>query len=592
LTSLDLRNNNISEWAGDILGAMLSNNTGLQKLDLRWNGLGSEGGEALAKGLARNRTVTEILLSGNKVSDETLRTIEDLLTKNRGGKPSPTKTGGETPQSARPIPPGGELPGLSIPPFPQERGESFTRKVTTTTTTTTSNSNFSPLVSNTTPRDRPDYFLQSPERNEGDNASPETFSPPQGDRSMTGASPASTQRSTSPPKREGSSGGGGGVGTWGSLRTKVKVVGAVTGGLDKWDSSLRDKVIEMSKSLQKEKESYIALEKRYGDEILARSDLELKTHEQEQIIRDLQERLANAEELGEVRLREVERELERQRTLREQAEDALGRLKEKLSKMSNERELERAQYDSQQQNLEKQIRTLTQEVHNLKRQMEERDGAARLREERLMEELRQTDEQRTYAEERCLKMVQQTREEMDAHLLTLKTEYEDRIEELTERLSRSERDRAMLEDKLKQAEQDAGDKVQEVTSSLKMEYDRRISQIEARKEEMRSEMDRLMEDLKAARLKIAQLENDINRLETKLAQQAEEHSDEMTKLINDHASVKKKLSDRNADLEAQLIAKGKEILRLKEDHNRAMQDLQEKAVLALRGEFDKAKRAS
>ena len=83
LTELDLRNNGISSTGAGALGEMLAKNTSLKRIDLRWNNLGASGGKAILDGLQRNSSVIELTLAGNKVADETLRSIEHLLHKVR-----------------------------------------------------------------------------------------------------------------------------------------------------------------------------------------------------------------------------------------------------------------------------------------------------------------------------------------------------------------------------------------------------------------------------------------------------------------------------------------------------------------------------
>lgn len=83
LTELDLRNNGISTTGGVALGEMLAKNTSLKRIDLRWNSLGASGGRAILDGMQHNSSVIELTLAGNKVADETLRSIEHLLHKVR-----------------------------------------------------------------------------------------------------------------------------------------------------------------------------------------------------------------------------------------------------------------------------------------------------------------------------------------------------------------------------------------------------------------------------------------------------------------------------------------------------------------------------
>jgi hypothetical protein len=83
LTSLDLRNNSVSPQGSCHLARALGANKALHRLDLRWNDVGVFGGNALAHALEANRTLCEMLLSGNKVCEDALAKIDDLVQRNR-----------------------------------------------------------------------------------------------------------------------------------------------------------------------------------------------------------------------------------------------------------------------------------------------------------------------------------------------------------------------------------------------------------------------------------------------------------------------------------------------------------------------------
>jgi hypothetical protein len=65
------------------LARALGANKALHRLDLRWNDVGVFGGNALAHALEANRTLCEMLLSGNKVCEDALAKIDDLVQRNR-----------------------------------------------------------------------------------------------------------------------------------------------------------------------------------------------------------------------------------------------------------------------------------------------------------------------------------------------------------------------------------------------------------------------------------------------------------------------------------------------------------------------------
>jgi hypothetical protein len=56
-------------------------------VDLRWNKLGNQGAKTILKGLNLNKTIIILELSGNRVSDEILRQLNEFLTRNKSGEP-------------------------------------------------------------------------------------------------------------------------------------------------------------------------------------------------------------------------------------------------------------------------------------------------------------------------------------------------------------------------------------------------------------------------------------------------------------------------------------------------------------------------
>lgn len=82
-----MNNNEIGPEVGNYIANCLKMNNNLETLDLRWNRLGNQGAKAILKGLNLNRTLSILELSGNRVSDEVLRSINELLVRNKNGDP-------------------------------------------------------------------------------------------------------------------------------------------------------------------------------------------------------------------------------------------------------------------------------------------------------------------------------------------------------------------------------------------------------------------------------------------------------------------------------------------------------------------------
>jgi len=52
---------------------------------LRWNGIGTEGARTIISALERNKFITEFEITGNKVSEDALNVIEELMERNKLG---------------------------------------------------------------------------------------------------------------------------------------------------------------------------------------------------------------------------------------------------------------------------------------------------------------------------------------------------------------------------------------------------------------------------------------------------------------------------------------------------------------------------
>ncbi len=83
LESIDLRNNRIGSNASVYVYDIVRQSS-LRSLDLRWNELGPQGAKGLVTALQANRNIIQLDLAGNKIGEDMLGLIEDILSKNRG----------------------------------------------------------------------------------------------------------------------------------------------------------------------------------------------------------------------------------------------------------------------------------------------------------------------------------------------------------------------------------------------------------------------------------------------------------------------------------------------------------------------------
>lgn len=91
LKVLDLRNNRIGPEGAGFLAKMLEKNRCLVKLDLRWNELATSGARLLIESLQKPHKIQIIELSGNKIPDDFIQEIENLLSSEITYEPSPFK---------------------------------------------------------------------------------------------------------------------------------------------------------------------------------------------------------------------------------------------------------------------------------------------------------------------------------------------------------------------------------------------------------------------------------------------------------------------------------------------------------------------
>ena len=83
LNHLDLRNNRITTNDANLVANMIKGSKSLVSFDLRWNELGNLGAKAILAAAKENNILQVLELSGNNVSEELLRELQNLLEKNR-----------------------------------------------------------------------------------------------------------------------------------------------------------------------------------------------------------------------------------------------------------------------------------------------------------------------------------------------------------------------------------------------------------------------------------------------------------------------------------------------------------------------------
>jgi chromosome segregation ATPase len=79
LQYIDLRNNRIGPDGASAIARFIENSPSIAKIDLRWNELGVLGGKKLLNSVSRSRSLRVLELSGNKIPEDLILQIEQLL---------------------------------------------------------------------------------------------------------------------------------------------------------------------------------------------------------------------------------------------------------------------------------------------------------------------------------------------------------------------------------------------------------------------------------------------------------------------------------------------------------------------------------
>ena len=556
LTELDLRNNGISAAGGAMLGEMLAKSTSLRYVDLRWNTLGASGGKKLLEGLQHNSSVLELMLTGNKVNDETLRSVDLCLHKNR-----------------------------------EKRADYIAESV---------------MVQDSTPRvmlqDRTSRHNISPTHRQvtspGRKMSPLPLVSHQADLSSRLSSPGRsyhTSRSLTDSESR-------------SLSQASKLRNSVSG--EALEHNFRDKLQDLSRALVSEKEANISLEKRYCDEVEYRATLEGKILEYERLLRTAEESLLHDKSLAEARESELSAGIDKERGLRQVSDQQLLSVKIELSELQS-----RYQEDT---------RESERRLHGL----EEQKQALDRRQQRLAEDLRQTESQREHLDtvyhasvarvaelDRNVQdleaQIKAEREEWNVQRQTASANSQSlglQVQTLKDKLSKETSERSLLEDSHLREKRALNDRVRALSDSLQEEQ----SVLAKTKDElhtMTQGRDRLQTRLNHLSDEATELRKEFSakrgEFETKLESEADLR-EKAEKLVAEKLSLyeqlrshtdryKDNMEKRVATLEKQVASKDhelgqlrEELSTLKDEEAKRIVTLEDRLMHAMRTEIAKA----
>ena len=438
--------------------------THLMRLSIiRWNNLGAEGGAAIAEAIKSNDNLVELLLSGNKVNDDALRVVEARLEANRARHPAPiisrrsqTVSSISTMESSvsRTHVPSSESSGIDRKGgLLQMQNSSIYRSGRGTLSGTSSPrsvgggdgwmASHSPISSRS-----------SPERPRRANA----LTASELSTTVTTASKAAANHisslSSSPylPAHHHHPAPIIGGGSVAAAETSVS--------LEKWDKTMKERIVHLTAEVMEEKESYIRLEALYREEMAGRNDLAVAYRKLEAEHAAL---VQTAEYEADVKAR-LEEQVSRLTREKVDAEGQCHRLADELSAMRNELDAAQRQAQRRIEEASMEVKSQERQQAELRRQYEDDKVSWREKEMRLSNEVRQMEEARLMAEERFASMQSQERERIEVEVRRVRTDLELRMRECDELRRDEEKSRRMAEDELRR---------------LRAEYDQKMREIDA-----------------------------------------------------------------------------------------------------------------
>jgi hypothetical protein len=438
---------------------------------VRWNNLGAEGGAAIAEAIKSNDNLVELLLSGNKVNDESLRVVEARLEANRARHPAPIIS-----RRSQTLPSISTMePSVSRTQVSSSEGACVDRKggLLQMQNSSIYRSGRGTLSGTNSPRsvDGGDGWMgshhspissrSSPERPRRANAlSASELST----TSVTTASKAAANHisslSSSPylPAHHHHpapiiGGGPSAVHSVAASETSVS--------LEKWDKTMKERIVHLTAEVMEEKESYIRLEARYREEMAGRNDLAVAYRKLEAEHGALVQTAAYEADVK-ARLEEQVARLSREKI---DAEGQCHRLADELSAMRNELDAAQRQAQRRVEEASMEVKSLERQLTELRRQYEDDKISWREKEMRLSNELRQMDEARLMAEERFASMQSQERERIEVEVRRARSDLELRMRECEEMRRDEENSRRMAEDELRRLRAEYEQKMREVDAA-------------------------------------------------------------------------------------------------------------------------------
>jgi chromosome segregation ATPase len=232
------------------------------------------------------------------------------------------------------------------------------------------------------------------------------------------------------------------------------------------EQNFREKLADLSRALVSEKEANISLERRYCDEVEYRASLEGKLLEYERLLRSAEESLLLEKSQSEMREAELLSNLEKEKGYRQASEQQVISTKVEFS------ELNKAHQESLRriQDLTNEVTRCTTEISLSKKETEEHKRGADQRQQRLIEDLRQTEDQRSHLDKLYQSSVAKVAD-MEALLEKTRSDLTSQIKILSDKLEREFADRTEAEETHVREIRALNDRIRSLGDSLQAEQE-------------------------------------------------------------------------------------------------------------------------
>ena len=299
------------------------------------------------------------------------------------------------------------------------------------------------------------------------------------------------------------------------------------------EQNFREKLADLSRALVSEKEANISLEKRYCDEIEYRGSLESKMLEYERLLRVAEESLVSEKSRAEAREEDLISELEKEKSYRHLSEQQLIATKVQLAELSKEHQDHTRESVRKVSELNSEVSRHSHQCSVMKKELEEHKLAAERRQQRLLDDLRQTDDQREHLNKVYHASVAKVAD-LESELASVRQDLNAQIKVLKEKLEKEHADRIHMDDLHQREVRTLNDRIRSLGDSLQGEQD---------------VLTKTKDDLNSTTLARDRLQARLNHLMDEATEKRKEYEAKLKAEIDQRERLETHLTDKNSEFE-------------------------------------------